>query len=237
MSRPSGVNPGNDVIGNNYNLVWFSTPTGDASFLHSTTPLVDGNVYYVEAANLSDPSDASYRQSENRLEVRVEIVNGGFSISNIASTISETNSSTNLSIVLENQPTNNVYFNFASSDPSKLSLSTVSMTFTPMNWNVSQTIILTAIDNHFVEGTQTVSLSVRVNEALSEDCFVNPSPPVDYVISITDDEIADFIVNPLGNSLTEGLSQTVSLSVSLFAQPVSDAVSYTHLTLPTNSRV
>ena len=52
MSRPSGVNPGNDVIGNNYNLVWFSTPTGDASFLHSTTPLVDGNVYYVEAANL-----------------------------------------------------------------------------------------------------------------------------------------------------------------------------------------
>ena len=157
MSRPSGVNPGNDVIGNNYNLVWFSTPTGDASFLHSTTPLVDGNVYYVEAANLSDPSDASYRQSENRLEVRVEIVNGGFSISNIASTISETNSSTNLSIVLENQPINNVYFNFASSDPSKLSLSTVSMTFTPMNWNVSQTIILTAIDNHFVEGTQTVS--------------------------------------------------------------------------------
>ena len=224
MSRPSGVNPGNDVIGNNYNLVWFSTPTGDASFLHSTTPLVDGNVYYVEAANLSDPSDASYRQSENRLEVRVEIVNGGFSISNIASTISETNSSTNLSIVLENQPTNNVYFNFASSDPSKLSLSTVSMTFTPMNWNVSQTIILTAIDNHFVEGTQTVSLSVRVNEALSADCFVNPSPPVDYVISITDDEIADFIVNPLGNSLTEGLSQTVSLSVSLFAQPVSDVL-------------
>ena len=224
MSRPDRVNPGNDVIGNSYNLVWFSSPTGDASFLHSTTPLVDGNIYYVEAANLSDPSESSYRQSENRLEVRVNIINGGFSVSPIASNISETNSSTGFSLVLDSQPSNNVFFNFTSSDPTKMTLSTATITFTPINWNVSQTISLTTIDNDLVEGTQTVSLSIRINEALSSDCFVNPSPPLDYIISITDDEIADFIITPLGNSLTEGLSQTVSLIVSLQAQPVADVL-------------
>lgn len=224
MSRPDGVNPGNDVIGNSYNLVWFSTPTGDASFLHSTTPLVDGSTYYVEAANLSDPSEASYRQSENRLEVRVNIINGGFSVSPITSTLSETSSSTGFSLVLDTQPSNNVFFNFTSSDPTKMTLSTASMTFTPINWNVSQTITLTTIDNDLVEGTQTVSLSIRVNEVLSADCFVNPSPALDYIISITDDEIADFTINPHGNALTEGLSQTVSLSISLQAQPVSDVL-------------
>ena len=224
MSRPEGVNPGNDVIGNSYNLVWFSSPTGGASFLHSTTPLVDGNTYYVEAANLSDPSEASYRQSENRLEVRVNIINGGFSVSPIASTISETNSSTGFSLVLDSQPSNNVFFNFTSSDLTKMTLSTVSVTFTPINWNLSQTITLTTIDNDLVEGTQTVSLSIGLNEALSADCFVNPSPALDYIISITDDEIADFTINPHGDTLTEGLSQTVSLSVSLKAQPVSDVL-------------
>ena len=104
-SRPEGVNPRQDILNNPYNLVWFSTATGTTGFLPVTTPVVDGATYYVEAANLSDPTASTYRESENRLEVIVDLVYGSFTSTNTLAVLNEGSDTSTFSIVLDDQPT------------------------------------------------------------------------------------------------------------------------------------
>jgi hypothetical protein len=61
-------------------------------------------------------------------------------------------------VVLNTQPTANV--NIAiSGHAGQATLSTTSLTFTPANWNVAQTVTIQLLDDYIVEGSQSITLS------------------------------------------------------------------------------
>ncbi len=224
IARPEGVDPRTDLLGNPYNLVWFTSQTGTTTHISNTTELVDGATYYVESASLSDPNAISYRQSSNRLEVVVDLLQGDYTLVSPALNLIEGTTTATFSLVLNDAPLSSVTYDLVSSDTSQLIVSTSSMTFTNANWNVSQIGTLTTVDNLFADGSQSSNFTVRVNDPLSDDCFNDPSPLPTYAIQIADDEVAAYTLSAVSGSLTEGNSQTASVSIVLLAAPMADVI-------------
>ncbi len=221
-SRLEGVNPRTDITSNSYNLVWFSSATGTTTFLPVTTPLVDGTTYYVEAANLSDPTAPSYRESENRLAVVVDLVYGTFTSTNTLAVLTEGSNTSTFSIVLDDQPTGNVVYDLTSTDAAQMTVFPASMTFTPSNWNVVQTGTITTVDDLIADGDKNETFRIELDAAASDDCY--SITPVNYVINILDDEVAGFTLSPVAGNLTEGNPQTAQVSVVLTAEPLNDII-------------
>ncbi len=222
MTRPEGVNPRTDINSNSYNLVWFSSSTGTTTFLPVTTPLVDGATYYVEAANLSDPTALTYRQSENRLEVVVDLVYGTFTSTNTSAILTEGSNTSTFSIVLDDQPTGNVVYDLTSTDIAQMTVFPASMTFTPSNWNVVQTGTITTVDDLIADGDQNETFRIELDAAASDDCY--SITPVNYVINILDDEVAGFSLSTVSGTLAEGNPQTAQVSVVLTAAPLTNII-------------
>ena len=220
-TRPAGVNPRTDVNGNAYNLVWFDAASG-GNFLPSTTPLVDGATYYVEAASLSDPTALTYRESENRLEVIIDLVHGTYTSSNTSAVLTEGSNTSTFSIVLDDQPTGNVVYDLTSTDVAQMTVFPASMTFTPSNWNVVQTGTITTVDDLIADGDQNPTFRIQLDAASSDDCY--SITPVNYVMSILDDEVAGFILSTVSGTLAEGSSQSAQVSVVLTAAPLTNII-------------
>ena len=221
VSRPDGVNPRTDVSSNPFNLVWFDAATG-GNFLIGTTVLVDGATYYAEAANLSDPSALTYRQSENRLEVVIDLVYGGFTSTNTLAVLNEGSDTSTFSIVLDDEPTGNVVYDLTTTDATQMSVFPASMTFTPANWNVTQTGTITTVNESVVDGDHFETFRIELDAGLSDDCY--SITPVNYVIQILDNETAGFSLSPVSGSLAEGNIQTASVSVVLTAAPLTNVI-------------
>ncbi|MDC1439302.1 hypothetical protein N8151_02000, partial [Flavobacteriaceae bacterium] len=214
-SRPEGVDPGSDFSGVSYNLVWFSSATGTSTFLPATTILVDGSTYYVEAGSLSDPTAASYRQSLSRLKVIVDLVYGSYTLVPPSLNIIEGTTVATFSLVLNDEPSSSVIYDLVSSDISHLIVSTSSMTFTTLNWNVSQVGTLTTVDNLIADGLQSSNFTVRINDPLSDDCFFDPTPLPTYAIQIADDDVPAYTLSSVSGTLLEGNPQTATVSLVL----------------------
>lgn len=219
--RPQGVNPRADINGNPYNLVWFDAAIG-GNYLPNTTLLVDGATYYVEAANLSDPTATSYRESENRLAVVVDLVFGTFTSTNTLATLTEGSNTSTFSIVLDDQPTGNVVYDLTSTDLTQMTVFPASMTFTPSNWNIVQTGTITTVDDLIADGDQNETFRIELDAAASDDCY--DITPVNYVITILDDEVAGYRLSPVAGSLLEGNSQSAQVSVVLTAAPLTNII-------------
>ena len=223
VGRPNGVDPGADFSGVSYNLVWFDALTG-GTFLPATTVLVDGATYYVEAANLSDPTATSYRQSLSRLKVIVDLVVGSYTLIPPNLSVIEGTTVATFSLVLDDQPNSTVTYDLASSNTSQLTVSSASMTFTPLNWNVSQVGTLTTVDNLIADGLQSSIFTVRINNALSDACFYDPNPLPSYNIQITDDEVPAYRLSPVSRDLQEGNPQNATVSLVLLVAPLADVI-------------
>lgn len=220
-SRPGGVNPRTDINSNSFNLVWFDAASG-GNFLPDTTDVADGGVYYVEAASLSDPTALTYRESENRLQVIVDLVYGSFISTNTLATLTEGSDTSTFSIVLEDQPTGNVVYDLTSTDTAQMTVFPASITFTPSNWNVVQTGTITTVDDLIADGDQNETFRIALDAAASDDCYA--ITPVNYVMSILDDEVAGFALSTVSGTLAEGNSQTAQVSVVLTAAPLTNII-------------
>ena len=221
IARPEGVDARTDGMNNPYNLVWFSSATGTSTHLSSSTPLMDGSTYFVEAANLSDPTASSYRQSQSRLEVLVDFVYGTFTSSNTYPMLLEESGVSTFSVVLDDQPSGNVVYNPISTNTAQMTVLPATMTFTPANWNITQVGTITAVNDLIADGDQTVTLRIQLDTVASDDCF---STTANYGITILDDEIAGYLLSPVNGTLTEGSTQTASVDIVLTAAPLTDIV-------------
>ena len=222
-SRPEGVDPGADFLGVPYNLVWFDALTG-GTFLPATTVLVDGSSYYVEAGSLSDPTAASYRQSLSRLKVIVDLVYGSYTLVPPSLNIIEGTTVSTFSLVLNDKPLSSVTYDLVSSDTSHLIVSTSSITFNTLNWNISQVGTLTTVDNLIADGLQSSNFTIRINDPLSDICFFNPTPLPTYAIQIADNEVPAYRLSPVSRNLQEGNPQTATVSLVLLVAPLTDVI-------------
>ena len=81
--------------------------------------------------------------------------------------MSESGSSDSFTFALASQPGSSVVVSVKSSDLSEASVSTSSLTFSPSNWDVPQSVTVTGVNDGLDDGDQSVNI------VLSADGFEN----------------------------------------------------------------
>ncbi|MBD2720049.1 Calx-beta domain-containing protein [Synechococcus sp. FACHB-909] len=129
----------------------------------------------------------------------------------------EAGGSATFTVVLDSQPTANVTVGIASSDATEGSTNVSSLTFTPANWNVAQTVIVTGVDDPAIDGT--VAYSIVTAAATSSDPNYNGFNAANVSVSNTDNDTAGVTVAPTGGLFTSEGGGTAGFSVRLTSQP------------------
>jgi hypothetical protein len=138
--------------------------------------------------------------------------------------ISQTGGSTNVTeggitdnylVVLTAQPTANVTVNINSG--TQLSTNVSQLVFTPLNWNVAQTVEVSAVNDTAVEGNHT---GVIQHTVTSSDLNFNGLAVEPFTVQIADNDVGVLINQTGGNTaVTEG-GATDTYSVVLSSQPL-----------------
>ena len=76
-----------------------------------------------------------------------------------------------ITVVLDAQPNSDVVITVVSSDTGEATVSNSTLTFTAANWDTAQTITMTGVDDDLVDGTQTSTITLSVEDASSDNDF------------------------------------------------------------------
>ena len=168
-----------------------------------------------------NPADISGTVTDdNNAEVMVTAANTPLQTSEAGATDS-------IEYVLSAQPSANVSFNLFVSDTSEASLSSSVLTFTSANWNVSQQITVTGLDDDNVDGD--TNYTVSSSPTSSTDAFWNNLAVNQVSGTNADNDVAIIQVTPNQNPLQTdetGVSDTIDYVLTF--EPLAD-VSFTLL--------
>ena len=92
------------------------------------------------------------------------------------------------------------------------------------NWNSAQTVTVTGVDDNLVDGTQTSTITVAVNDGSSDNNFDSVA---DQTVSVTttDNDVAGFTIAQSGGSTSVAETGTTdTFTAVLNAQPASNVV-------------
>ncbi len=106
--------------------------------------------------------------------------------SELTLTIPENGGTDTFSVQLGEQPTSDVVVNIVSADGSEATVTPATMTFTNGDWNVGQTVTVTAVDDIII-ANDTTSIIISVDDSLSDDDF-DAAPDVNVSITLSDDD-------------------------------------------------
>ena len=101
-------------------------------------------------------------------------------------TTSEAGGTATFTVVLNTQPTADVTIGLSSSDTTEGTVSPPSVTFTPLNWNVPQTVTVTGVDDPDPDGD--VAYTIVTAAAVSSDANYNGFNPADVGATNLDNE-------------------------------------------------
>ena len=124
-------------------------------------------------------------------------------------------------VVLDTQPTAEVTITPASGDTS-VALVSGALTFTTMNWNTSQTVTVTGVDDD-IDNTGNVRTTTVTHAATSSDVDYEGEPVDPVMVTATDDDTADVTVTETDSDTTVAEpSGTDTYTVVLTTQPTGD---------------
>ncbi|NDV15589.1 T9SS type B sorting domain-containing protein [Muricauda sp. TY007] len=190
--------------------------------------IVDGTVTYnitvsVNATNSDNAFDSLSDQlvpvenaDDDTASIIITQTDGG-------TVTSEDGTTDTFEVLLGAQPTSDVVLNISSSDTGEGDVSTSQLTFTNANWDTSQEIAVTGVDDNIIDGTQPYNITISVDNSVSDDAF-------DGLLEVvsaqnTDNDSASITITETdGNTVTSEDGTTDTFSVILDAQPTSDVV-------------
>jgi large repetitive protein len=126
--------------------------------------IIDGDVSYIINTGNMVSSDPVY----NLLNVsNIDLINDDNDVAQVILSIddyttSEDEKETEFTLVLSSEPESDVTINISSSDESEGTLDVESVTFTPANWNITQTITVSGVDDNLKDGDIQYELSFTV---------------------------------------------------------------------------
>jgi hypothetical protein len=183
-----------------YSSVWWLTIDGPASKLYWADQ-VTGAVY---RANLDGSVVVPVGATPGGQ--RPAIVHPGPEISVTHRTglvTSEGGGSDVFRIALTTQPTADVTIALSSSDATEGTVSTPSVTFTPANWNVTQTVTITGVNDSVIDGD--IAFTIVLAAAVSSDPNYHGLNPADVSVANLDDDVLPtkfYVVNDATQNLT-----------------------------------
>lgn len=178
----------------------------------------------VDDANSADAYDSVGDQTVSVATVDDEVV--GFSVTETDSTtsVSEAGSTDTFDVALTAPPASHVVLTVVSGDASEAVVDVATLTFTVANWNTAQTVTVTGVDDTVVDGDQTATITLAVDDANSDDAFDSLADQT-VAANTTDDEVAGFTVTETDSSTSIAeTASTDTFDVVLSAEPISDIV-------------
>jgi hypothetical protein len=110
-------------------------------------------------------------------------------VSQSAVTVSEPGTSTTFDVTLASEPTGPVTVELLIIDPTEVSTDVIQLTFTPANWNVAQTVAVTAVDDPDQDGSVDSEIILFVDPLGAPDLF-QFAPATKVKVTTLDDEPA-----------------------------------------------
>ncbi len=149
----------------------------------------------------------------------------GFTVSNITNDISESGTSATFTVVLDSQPSSNVYFEINSSDTSEGETDLPNLLFTSINWDVPQTITVTGQNDNIVDGMQSFDIIVSVYDPDSDDNY-DVLADISIPIINVDNDTAIITVGGLNFEEDSPVDGLIHLPINI-SNPVDTDVSFT----------
>jgi subtilisin-like proprotein convertase family protein len=203
--------------------------------VHGQDDLVqDGNVTYTISVAVGFTTDMAYLQVP---AVKVSVTNSdddtaGLTVSKLTLATAESGTSDTFTVRLNTQPSATVVVPVTSTDTSEglvmggnspaTPVSSISLTFTPYDWNVPQTVTVRGQDDFVDDGNQTYTVTVGKPTGAAEYAALLAVP-----VSVTnsDDDTAGLTVLPEAVPLVTSENGTsATFTVRLNSQPVQDVV-------------
>ena len=190
--------------------------------------IIDGTISTTVAVAINDGASDNNFDDLSPQSVSVTIADddtAGFTIaqSGGSTSVYEAGTTDTFTIVLNAQPASDVVFIVSSSDTGEATVNTP-FTFSTENWNIPRTVTVTGADDNIIDGTITSTITVTVNDGISDDNFDGVA---DQTVSVTttDNDTAGFTIAQSGGSTSVSESgSTDTFTVILNAQPASDVV-------------
>ena len=144
---------------------------------------------YLATVAITSPDDPS---GPAALVVRLSVV--GVSIDpDTAVSIVESAAPDSIRVALQTAPDTTVVLSVASADPSEVTASPATLTFTPLDWDTPQIIEVRGVDENVADGDQTVDIVISVDDDLSDDRF-DPIPDDTVSVTSIDDDTPDITI-------------------------------------------
>ena len=185
--------------------------------------VVDGDVNYTIVIGAADSSDVSYialNPADINLTNQDDDVPGVVVANLSRTTTTEAGGMATFTVVLQVAPAANVTIPLSSSDTTEGTVGPSTLTFTPVNWNVAQTVTVTGIDDAVDDGDMGYSVILGVTS--SSDTNYNGLNPADVALTNVDDDTAGITVSNLSGSTTMESGGTVTFTVQLNSQPTAN---------------
>ncbi len=150
-------------------------------------------------------------------------VSEGFSISAISGNTTEVGAGTaTFTISLDSPPDSSVTIAVSSSDETEGTASPTSLSFTTDNWNGTQTVTVTGVDDSLADGD--ITYSVVLGAATSFDTLYSGLNPSNVTVTNTDNETAGFTISAISGNTTEAGLGTATFTVKLNSPPTGDVM-------------
>ena len=185
---------------------------GDIFLVLETGDPVSADVTY-DLLDEFDVADLIFRNLDND--------QAGFSLGSISNNLSEDQNIASFFVRLDIEPNQDVYLNISSNDLSEVNVEPQyqQLHFTPLNWNIPQTVIVRGVDDTLIDGDQLTQITVAVEENSDPNFISEPSQSVDIIN--TDNDYAEIILTLL-DPLTSENGDQGNFSVQLGAPPISE---------------
>ena len=169
------------------------------TFTSIDNSIADGDVT-VSVTIKSTSSDINYNNLSSGFAITVKDNDASGIIADTTSATINEGQHITRTFKLKSQPASNVTLNINSNNDSRLSIAPTSLVFTPLNWNVYQSVTFTAIDDNIVNGDTNIMVITR-----------SSSTDIAY-----DGEVSTFTVTVKDNDVDNKLG-TLMFTTSTFA--------------------
>ena len=198
----------------NWNVAQTVTVTG------VNDAIVDGDVAYtiITHAAVSDDPNYSGLNTDDVSVVNEDNDVAGVVVAPISGLVTtELGGADTFIVLLDSQPTDNVLINLESSNLGEGTISSSSLLFTPTNWNIAQTVIVTGVNDAIDDGD--VGYTIITHAAVSDDLNYSGLNGNDVSVVNEDNDVADIIVTPTLGLVTTESGEAVTFEVVLNSQP------------------
>ena len=188
--------------------------------------LADGDQSYQINFAAAVSSDANYN---GLIPASVTMFNNdndtaGFELEAMNGPVSEDGAIASFSARLRTEPSSDVTVDVVSSDTTEGVVSVSSLTFTPSNWDSSQIIFVTGVNDNIADGNQSFTVTLSIDS--TSDANYGALSPASVSVLNLDNDTAGFLLSDVSAPTTEN-GGTATFTVRLQSEPSSDVtISY-----------